>query len=196
MNNMDDTIKLLNEEEKEANDRLKSVTLKEYKSMNKEQSLIDGVLSKFEAITDYLKGYKPSQMRAILGLVIGTNVQAYDADTLTASNTKTLTNKTINGLKLATVSKSADYTLTSADDVCIVTASCTITLPAVASSAGKVFVIKANTGGITSIVIDGNASETIDGATTKTIATDLSTVTIVCTGSAWFIHSYYVGGAL
>ena len=62
MNNMDDTIKLLNEEEKEANERLKSATLKDYKAMNKEQTLIDGVLSKFEAIADYLKGYKPPQV--------------------------------------------------------------------------------------------------------------------------------------
>jgi hypothetical protein len=37
------------------------------------------------------------------------------------------------------------------------------------------------------ITIDGNASETIDGATTFTIDENYMAVDLVCDGSAWFV---------
>lgn len=61
----------------------------------------------------------------------------------------------------------------------------TVTLPAVASSSGKQIVVKRKTGS-NSVVIDGNASETIDGATTLTLSLAFEWTTLVCDGAAWF----------
>ena len=71
-----------------------------------------------------------SAARTALGLLIGTDVQAYDADTTTLTNTQSLTNKTISGASntltvdgtdavgfknIPQNSQSADYTLVLAD---------------------------------------------------------------------------------
>lgn len=65
----------------------------------------------------------------------------------------------------------------------------TINLP-VAASAGEGFIliVKDESGGAgtNNITIDGDGSETIDGATTKVINTNYGAVRLYCTGSAWF----------
>jgi len=66
----------------------------------------------------------------------------------------------------------------------------TINLPAVSvASAGRTILIKDETGqcAANNITVDGNASETIDGSTTVTMAVNYMSVTLVCTGSAWAI---------
>lgn len=62
----------------------------------------------------------------------------------------------------------------------------TITLPAVSTNAGVQYVIKKmeNT---YNVIIDGNASETIDGATTATLTTQYESVTLVCDGTQWLV---------
>jgi hypothetical protein len=65
-------------------------------------------------------------------------------------------------------------------------ATLTVNLPAAASSSGQVYNIK-NIGSGTTITIDPNASETIDGATTYTLTTQYESVSIQCDGSNWFI---------
>ena len=52
---------------------------------------------------------------------------------------------------------------------------------------GKVVIIKNETASSNVITIDGNASETIDGSTTKTIAAGYGYMHIRCDGSNWFI---------
>lgn len=69
------------------------------------------------------------------------------------------------------------------------TAARTVTLPAAATAgARKVYIIKdeAGTAATNNITIDGNASEVIDGSTTKIINTNYGSVTIYCNGTAWF----------
>ena len=65
----------------------------------------------------------------------------------------------------------------------------TINLPAVASSADRILVIKDASGDATAnnITIDGNGAETIDGALTAIINTDGGAVTLHCDGVEWSV---------
>lgn len=65
-------------------------------------------------------------------------------------------------------------------------AAITVNLPAVAASAGRVLVVKKTDASANAVTLDGNASETIDGATTKALAAQYDVVTVVCDGSAWW----------
>jgi hypothetical protein len=60
----------------------------------------------------------------------------------------------------------------------------TVTLPAASGNSGRVLYIKRNSSG--TITIDGNASETIDGATTLLLSTSLASAVLICDGSNWF----------
>lgn len=63
----------------------------------------------------------------------------------------------------------------------------TVTLPAVASNSGLEYIIKKIDSSANVITIDGNASETIDGATTKAINYQYDSYSIKTNGSAWYI---------
>ncbi len=80
---------------------------------------------------------------------------------------------------------SDDYVILVDDDTAAATV--TITLPAAASNLGRVYHIK-KLGNTASVVLDGNASDTIDGAPTHTLTTQYDARTIVCDGiSNWSI---------
>lgn len=90
------------------------------------------------------------------------------------------------------VAKTANYTATDNDEFisCDATGGAiTITLPACASTrVGKRITVK-KIDNIANVVLDGNASETLDGATTKTLSAQWAVMTIVNTGSAWLIEN-------
>ncbi len=88
----------------------------------------------------------------------------------------------------AILTKTATYSVAATDGQnVLVLASNTITinLYAVTGNTGKTVTVK-NVGAGT-ITLDANASETIDGALTQTIAAANQTLTLVCTGSAWVL---------
>lgn len=62
----------------------------------------------------------------------------------------------------------------------------TVTLPAASGNTGLQYHIK-KIGTTANVVVDGNASETIDGGTTATLNTQYECITIVCDGSNWHI---------
>lgn len=62
----------------------------------------------------------------------------------------------------------------------------TITLPPAIDSTDRIIYIK-KLGATANVVVDGNGSETIDGSTTQTISSQYGTLTLVCSGAAWFI---------
>ena len=99
-------------------------------------------------------------------------------------------------LSLTVVTKTTTYTLLSTDDLVLSDASggaFTLTLPAAASNSGKVYYIKKIDAGLTdAVTVDGNASETIDGATTTTLNTENEQLTIVSDGTNWEILEHRI----
>jgi hypothetical protein len=88
------------------------------------------------------------------------------------------------------VSKSAAYSLSAEDDVCLVSASggaVTITLPAASIGSGAVYSVKKTDASANVVTVDGAGAETIDGAATYALTVQYQSVTVVSTGSAWAI---------
>ncbi|MCI5054496.1 MAG: hypothetical protein MRY83_00160, partial [Flavobacteriales bacterium] len=85
------------------------------------------------------------------------------------------------------------YTITSSDYYIGLTSTSvafvTVNLPAAAAiGSGQVFIIKDEAGGAGAfnVTIDGNGTETIDGALTKSISTNYGVVKLICDGNNWF----------
>ena len=66
-------------------------------------------------------------------------------------------------------------------------AAITVNLPAASGRVGRIYNIKRIDNSVNTVTIDGNASETIDGATTQTLITQWSTMTIQSNGTGWYI---------
>lgn len=88
------------------------------------------------------------------------------------------------------VSKTANYTAMDDDFVILCDATSgaiTVTLPTAAGRKGKAFCIKKIDSSANTVTIDGNASETIDGATTKVLSTQYSAKWIISDGANWVV---------
>ena len=81
------------------------------------------------------------------------------------------------------VSKAADYSLAATDDLCLVSAAATITLPTAVGVAGRVYVVKRTGSG--AVVIATTSAQTIDGAATYTIGTQYQCVAVMSDGANW-----------
>jgi hypothetical protein len=91
------------------------------------------------------------------------------------------------GSKQIIASKTSNYTATIYDDVILCDAtsgSLTITLYAASGNAGRRLTILKTDSSTNTVTIDGNASETIDGALTTVIYPN-QTITLICDGSNW-----------
>jgi len=89
---------------------------------------------------------------------------------------------------------SADYTVLTGDGYSTISVTTgasdrTITLPAASANAGREIVIKKVDAGAGFVVIDGNGSETIDGALTTQIHQQGSYISIYCDGTGWYVKS-------
>ena len=87
--------------------------------------------------------------------------------------------------------KTADYTAAATDHTILAdctSGNVTITLPAVSSTiSGRVYIIKRTDNSGNTVTVDGNASETIDGATTYGLSAQYKYVKIQATSTAWFV---------
>ena len=98
------------------------------------------------------------------------------------------------------LSKTAAYTVSTndGDNVQVNTdatsGAVTITLYAASTNAGKIVTVKKTDSSANAVTIDGNASETIDGATTYPLTTQYNSATLVCTGSEWLVTAIGTAG--
>ncbi len=94
------------------------------------------------------------------------------------------------GESIFLVAKSGAYTITAADGLVVADASggaFTVTLPAAADFTGRVYRIKKIDSSANAVTIDGNGSETIDGATTAVLSTQYEAITVVSDGTEWWV---------
>ena len=93
-------------------------------------------------------------------------------------------------------SKTSGFTVTMADEgrlfLCDATsAGFTVTLPSVATAGNGFRVgVKKTDASANAVTLDGNSSETIDGATTLAMARQHDTVWLRCDGAAWQVEAY------
>ncbi|GEM_PF-3458449 len=86
--------------------------------------------------------------------------------------------------------KTAAYTITVSDSVITGDATdgaFTITLPTAVGITGRAYTIKKNDASVNAVTVDGNATETIDGAPTKTLFYQYDYVTLVSDGTNWMV---------
>lgn len=93
---------------------------------------------------------------------------------------------------LSVANKTTTYTLTTADDVITATTAAgafTLTLPTAVGNTGKSFYIKRTNASANALTIDGDGTETIDGATTVILRHTNDWIRIVSDGANWSIVS-------
>lgn len=91
---------------------------------------------------------------------------------------------------VAIAAKTTTYTATATDDVIHCSASggsWTLTLPAAASNSGKMYYIKKTDSSANTVTVDGNSSETIDGASTFVLRLQNECIQITSDGTNWII---------
>ena len=94
------------------------------------------------------------------------------------------------GFDQAYTARTTAYTATDTDYLIDCTSGTfTVTLPAASGRTGRILIIKNS--GTGTITVDGNASETIDGATTYSLSAQWATVQIMCDGTNWKIISKF-----
>lgn len=88
--------------------------------------------------------------------------------------------------------KSADYTVLDTDNIGAIlmttgAANKTVTLPTAADNAGRILTVTKVDSAAGGCILDGEGSETINGATTLTLSFQYESATIECDGTGWYI---------
>lgn len=94
------------------------------------------------------------------------------------------------GLRLGIVAKSANYTTTAVDTVILATGGAggiTITLLDAATYSGKIQVVKKVDAGVGAVTVGRTGANTLDGATSKTLASQYDSLSFISDGTNWYI---------
>lgn len=92
------------------------------------------------------------------------------------------------GFLQAYATKTADYTLTATDfsvDADATAGDITLTLPAAASHTGRIYLIRKTDSSVHTVTVDGNGSETINGALTRALSYQYESMIIQSDGTNW-----------
>lgn len=101
-------------------------------------------------------------------------------------------NRAADGYIFPATSQTSAYTMTLNDSVILVDATSgavTVTLKPARECEGKRVTIKKTDASANAVTIDGDGSETIDGAATKSLATQYKAYELVSYNGAWWIVS-------
>ena len=94
---------------------------------------------------------------------------------------------TIGGVNTTVVTKSGNYDILPTDNLILVTAAATMTLPATGGLQGKTYYIKDMATNGVAVVVDTTGGKTIDGQSSLTLIAKYTTLTVFTDGSNWFI---------
>ncbi len=98
----------------------------------------------------------------------------------------------VGAIATAIATKTADYIITANDSILIGNpqlSDITLSLPAANGIAGRRHTIKNTSSYAYQVIVDANEAETIDGALTKTLANQYSSIVVISDGSNWIIES-------
>jgi hypothetical protein len=124
----------------------------------------------------------------VSGADAGTDVTAAELEELSDGSETTLHSHadtpqwTINSVSTTHTAAVGEFVLADASGGAF-----TVTLPAASGNSGEVIGVKRTNSGGNDVTVDGNASETIDGATTQAISSQYDSLIMVCDGSNWWI---------
>ncbi len=116
-------------------------------------------------------------------VVIGSTAVGNGSNTVTIGNVN-IQRTYISGLTVDYTAKTSSYSILTTDDVidCI-SGTFTVTLPTSVGVTGRIYRIKNSGTGV--ITITTTSSQTIDGATTSSLATQWTKLTVISNGSNW-----------
>ena len=103
---------------------------------------------------------------------------------------ESLNNRQVDGYLFPVTSVTADYTVSANDSFIKVDATAapvTITLMLASSGKEKRLTIKKIDSSANAVTVDGNGSETIDGATTVSLPSQYNSVSIMSDGTEWWV---------
>ena len=129
---------------------------------------------------------------AIGGATIGSNALAVTGTAIISGNvgigtTPTSLLHSAGSFAAGYVAKTATYTATISDYTINCTANTfTVTLPTAVGITGRIYIVKNS--GVGVITVDGDGSETIDGAATVVLGTQYESLTVMSTGASWIIQ--------
>ena len=156
---------------------------------------ITGTLSSQTDLQTALDAKAPLASPAFTGNPTAPTPTTGDNDTSIATTAFVTTAVSTAGTLLAQTAKTANYTITGSDAVITGDASggaFTFTLPPSASNNGKIWYLSKTDSSLTQITIDGNASETVGGALTTTLATQGETALLLANGTNISILNRYI----
>jgi len=159
-------------------------------SLDAVRDSLQNTIDYLESVIEEVKTQKKFEQPIVIQRSVNIPVSIEQGGTGATTVAQALINLGLDSILDTITTKTANYTATSNDDVILCDATAggfTITLPACSGISGKRYIIKKIDSSSNVVVVDGNASETIDGALTKNLQYQYKAITVYTDGSNWYI---------